>query len=417
MSRLKFLFLTLSLLFIRPCFALPADTDYHAQARDEISWLWEKLKTVMNERELAKANVIQLKYLTSELDPTRIRATESGQIEFSFGAHVVVNEACTMSEYVRLMPAGGINKLHLLGGYNSYLAEARSFGAFFLDAKSYLAMADGKKDYSQLHKQVDDGIELPACRSSVLLFLMAHEFAHIQAGDPVKMKTLPADKINDLESDADLVAYDLMSRLRAFPAVGNIQFFGVFNKMMHEPAVTEYSSFDHPLPYDRMIAGANFAADFLNKSRGEINAQFPSIDVDKVIGAFKALGEQIGKDKKVQEKFESTSGENDGLLSFAVNDITYAIRVPHLYLVGGHGIEVDVAMARVLYERATKVIPATYYYQRAEANYGAGNAWSTGANPDFMRACTFIKRAHEMRYLPGRKRLVELVNVGKCKYD
>lgn len=60
------------------------------------------------------------------------------------------------------------------------------------------------------------------------------------------------------------------------------------------------------------------------------------------------------------------------------------------------------------------MIPASFYYEQAEANYGAGVAWASEPKPWLEHACPFFVRADAMHLLAATKRLADLRSDGKC---
>lgn len=300
-------------IFCGPC---KADAEYDKQVTAELSWIWGQLKSVMTPEDKNVERTVKLSYLSSELDVMKVRLSKTGELQFSFGAHVSAQEACTMSEYVRLLSTPNVNRMHLLQGYDSYLSNASDFGAFFLDARNYLRRVDGNTDYSALFEKVDGGIEVSACRTGLIAFLLAHEFAHAVSGDPVAMESLPADQVNILEQNADSRALELLARLKTFPIIGVSQFYLMVNHLMHEPAESKYSSFDHPLPFSRLVTALNFSIDNFEKHLDTKDRESLGISVAVLTTAMKGMRDQVLQWDKVQQKFIATSAKDDGLRSF-----------------------------------------------------------------------------------------------------
>ncbi|MGK5060322.1 hypothetical protein ACQ4WY_25640 [Janthinobacterium sp. LB2P49] len=387
---------------------------YSESVDGELAWTWGELQSVMTAPELAKAKSLKLTLLKADTGAMKVRISSSGEIEMSLGVHIRAQEACTMVEYVRLLSSPNVNKAHLLQGYSSYLAEAEAFGPFFLSARAYLERVDSKTDYRGLYGAADDNLQVAACRTGLLTFLLAHEFAHAFAGDPISMDKMAADEVNKLEQKADAAALDLLARRKTFPVAGMLQFLLAANHIMHEPAQTEFASFDHPLPFDRLLKTLSFAIANFDKYLSAQERKVLGPSIQEVPKQLALLRDQVAKWKAVQEKYNNTSAKNDGLMSFFLNDATYAIRVPSVYLHGSHGSEVDLPRARIYFQRAAQVLPPSFYYQQAAALYGAGLVWSTEPNPSYERACSFLARAEAMHLLAATERLKMLRKNEKC---
>lgn len=392
-----------------------ASTGYSESVEGELAWVWGELQSVMTPPELAKAKSLKLTLLKADTGAMKVRISSSGEIEISLGVHIRAHESCTMGEYMRLLSSSNVNKTHLLQGYNDYLAEAEAFGPFFLSARAYLERADSKTDYHSLYVAADDNLQVAACRGGLLAFLLAHEFAHALAGDPISMGEMAADEVNKLEQKADAAALDLLARRKTFPVAGMFHFLLAANRIMHEPAQTEFASFDHPLPFDRLLETLSFAIANFDKYLSAQDRKVLGPSVQEVPKNLALVHDQVAKWKAVQEKYNNTSAQNDGLMSFFLNDATYAIRVPAVYLHGSHGSEVDLPRARIYFQQAAQVLPSSFYYQQAAALYGAGLAWSTEPNPSYERACSFLARAEAMHLLAAAERLKMFRKNEKCK--
>jgi hypothetical protein len=381
-----------------------AEPTYSQNATEELNSLWQKLQPLTGNDNKFKIIV------TQDLQPGGVKVKENGEVIFPVGAHMVIHNACTMAEYIRVIQVNTNTKTQLFGAYTSYLSSARDFGNKFYEPEEFLARSGLDLPIESYESQVDNNL-VQFCRGSMLAFLLAHEFAHLQLKHKFS-QNLAANEIRQQEIEADQKAIEFLLEAKILPVVAIFQYFPTINDLMNRPGGNE-EYYDHPLPHSRLISILSEMLKFIDRNR--LSGLLPDETISLIRTGIIGLSSEAERRAAVSEKFENTSGKDDKLLSFASQDPRYGVMVSRYYLDGGHGVSKDLSAARALCYLLIQRFPKLYLLELAKLKYNGAEAWSQGNNPDYKRACMYLSEAAQINYIPAVDRIREMRNNGLCQ--
>ena len=403
MKNLIGLFLRIATIFVLIVAASPANSQsYLDTAKKEV----RELQRILEQR-TGQSHSLPVQ-ITNDLQPGGITINSAGVITFPLGAHLVIHNACTMSEYIRQMDISNNQKMSILNAYNSYLSHARDFGAKFYQPSEFLKNPALDINFSGNEGKIEDGPLVANCRNSMIAFLLAHESSHKRLGHEFGAD-ITTQASQDQEQAADDEAMETVLRAKIFPVVGLFQYFPVINTLMKRPGGDE-QHFDHPLPHTRMKR--ILIRMIVESETGSFSDGLPKSQVALFRSSLKILLQEAERRANVSSKFENTSGKDDKLLSFALNDAGYAVLVGRYYIDGGHGVTKDLVMARAIYEEFIKRVPTYYIWEASKLRVDAAEAWAE--KDDYQRACLYLRQAAATGYMPGIKSLQGHQRVQRC---